>query len=95
MENGTERQFEVDINHLLDISVNVSVEIGRTRMSIAGLLGLFKGATIELDRVADEPVDIYVNEKLLGKGEIVVANERLGVRITEILSPSERVENLG
>jgi len=96
MENTAEKkEFEVDINHLLDVSVNVSVVIGRARMTISNLLALFKGAIIELDKLAEEPVDIYINEKLLGKGEVVVANERFGVRVTEIVVPSERVKKLG
>ncbi len=97
-ENNTlssPKKFEIDISNLLDISVEMSVEIGRTKMPIGELLALSKGSIIELNRIAGDLVDIYVNEKLLGKGEIVVVNERLGVRIIEIATPKERVQELG
>ncbi|HPC67054.1 MAG TPA: flagellar motor switch protein FliN [Syntrophorhabdaceae bacterium] len=89
------RKVEMNFDNLLDIPIEISVEIGRTKMVIGELLSLSKGSTIELNKVAGEPVDIYVNEKLLGKGDMVVVNERLGVRITEIVTPKERVQKLG
>ncbi len=89
------RKTELNFDSLLDIPVEISVEIGRTRMIIGELLSLSKGSTIELDKIAGEPVDIYVNDRLLGKGDMVVVNERLGVRITEIITPKERVQKLG
>jgi flagellar motor switch protein FliN/FliY len=94
-QSGNGKKFELNINSLLDIYVEITVEIGRTKMPIGGLLSLSKGSIIELNRIAGESVDIYVNEKLLGKGEIVVVNERLGVRIMEIATPKERVQELG
>lgn len=90
-----EKKFELNLDSLLDISVEVSVEIGRTKMSIGKLLSLSKGSIIELNRLAGESVDVYVNEKLLGKGEIVIVSERLGVRIIEIATPKEMVQRLG
>jgi flagellar motor switch protein FliN/FliY len=89
------KKFELNIDSLLDVSVEISVEIGRTKMSIGELLALSKGSIVELNRLAGESVDVYVNEKLLGKGEIVVVNERLGVRVTEIITPKEMVQKLG
>ncbi|HOV91248.1 MAG TPA: flagellar motor switch protein FliN [Syntrophorhabdaceae bacterium] len=89
------RKTELNFDSLLDIPVEISVEIGRTRLVIGELLSLSKGSTIELDKVAGESVDIYVNDRLLGKGDMVVVNERLGVRITEIITPKERVQKLG
>ena len=83
------------MDSLLDVSVEISVEIGRTKISIGELLALSKGSVVELNRLAGESVDVYVNEKLLGKGEIVVVNERLGVRVTEIVTPKEIVQKLG
>jgi len=83
------------MDSLLDVSVEISVEIGRTKISIGELLALSKGSVVELNRLAGESVDVYVNEKLLGKGEIVVVNERLGVRVTEIVTPKEMVQKLG
>ena len=95
-QNGTgQKKFEVNIDSLLDVSVEISVEIGRTKLTIGELLSLSKGSIIELNRVAGESVDIFVNEKLLGKGEIVLVNEKLGVSVIEILAPKERVKELG
>lgn len=93
--NDNQKAPEIDIETLLDIAVDLTVEVGRTKMTIGGLLSLSKGGIIELDKLAGEPVDIFVNQKLLGKGEIVVMNERLAVRITEIATPKERVQKLG
>ena len=89
------KKIELNIDNLLDISVEISVEIGRTKMSIGELLAMSKGSIIELNKLAGESAEVYVNEKLLGKGEIVVANERLGVRVTEIVTPKEMVQKLG
>ena len=86
---------EMSMESLLDIPVEISVEIGRTRMNIGELLSLSRGSVVELNRLAGESADIYVNEKLVGKGEIVVASERLGVRVLEIVTPKERVQKLG
>jgi len=88
------KRFELSFESLLDIPVDLSVEIGRTKMTIGELLSLAKGSTVELNKIAGESVDIYVNERLLGKGDIVVVNERLGVRIIEIVTPKERVQTL-
>jgi flagellar motor switch protein FliN/FliY len=90
-----QKKFEINMDSLLDVSVEISVEIGRTKLTIGELLSLSKGSIIELNRIAGESVDIFVNEKLLGKGEIVLVNERLGVRVIEILAPKERVKELG
>lgn len=89
------KRVEMNMDSLLDIAVEISVEIGRTKMPIGQLLSLSKGSIIELNKIAGESVDILVNGKLLGKGEIVVVNERLGVRIVEIVTPKERVQELG
>jgi flagellar motor switch protein FliN len=93
-QTGNMKKFELNLDNLLDVPVEISVEIGRTRMAIGELLSLSKGSIIELNKVAGESVDIYVNGKLLGKGEIVVVNERLGVRIMDIVTPKERVQKL-
>ena len=71
------------------------MEIGRTKMIINDLLKLSQGSIIELNKMAGEPVEIYVNGKLMGRGEVVVVNERFGVRLTEIISPQERIRKLG
>ncbi len=90
-----EKPEKLDIEGILDIPIEISVEIGRSKMTIGELLSLNRGSIVELDKMAEDPVDIYVNDRLLGKGEIVVANERLGVRILEIVTPKERVQKLG
>ena len=74
--------------------LDASVELGRARMSIQDLLGLSPGSVIELDKVAGEPLDILVNDRLVARGEAVVVNDKFGVRITDIVSPSERIARL-
>ncbi len=98
MENrdgGNGKRLELDMNALMDIQVEITVEIGRAKMPIGDLLALSKGSIVELNKIAGESVDIFVNDKLLGRGEIVVVNERLGVRVLEIVTPKERVQGLG
>jgi flagellar motor switch protein FliN/FliY len=90
---GGEAPQELDF--ILDLPLEVSVEIGRTKMLIKDLLKLTQGSIIELDRLAGEAVDIYVNGKLMAKGEVVVVNDRFGVRVTEIISAQDRVKKLG
>ena len=84
-----------DLDFILDIPLDVSVELGRTRLRIKDLLQLGQGSVVELNKLAGEPAEIYVNQKLMAKGEIVVVNEKFGVRLTEIISPSDRVKQLG
>jgi flagellar motor switch protein FliN/FliY len=83
-----------DLEFLLDIPLTVSVELGRTRMMIHDLLQLGQGSVVELDKLAGEPMEIYVNNRLIARGEVVVVNEKFGVRLTDIISPSERVRQL-
>lgn len=79
---------------LLDVPLEVSVELGRTRMSIQSLLALGPGSVIELDKIAGEPLDIMVNGRLIARGEAVVVNDKFGVRLTDIVSRTERVARL-
>jgi len=79
---------------LLDVPLDVTVELGRTRMTIQDLLNLGPGSTIELDKVAGEPLDIVVNDRLVARGEAVVINEKFGIRITDIISRAERIARL-
>nr|1YAB_A Chain A, chemotaxis protein [Thermotoga maritima MSB8]1YAB_B Chain B, chemotaxis protein [Thermotoga maritima MSB8] len=79
---------------LLDIPLKVTVELGRTRMTLKRVLEMIHGSIIELDKLTGEPVDILVNGKLIARGEVVVIDENFGVRITEIVSPKERLELL-
>lgn len=84
-----------ELDFILDIPLEISVEIGRTKMLIKDLLKLNQGSVIELEKFAGEPVEIYVNGKLMARGEVVVVNDRFGVRITEIISAQERIKKLG
>ena len=84
-----------DLDFILDIPLQVSVELGRARLQIRDLLQLGRGSVIELNKMAGEPAEIYVNNKLMAKGEVVVVNEKFGVRLTEIISPADRVRSLG
>ena len=79
---------------LLDIPLQVAVELGRTKRSVKEILELSGGSIIEIDKLAGEPVDILVNNRLIAKGEVVVIDENFGVRITDILSQAERLNNL-
>lgn len=79
---------------LLEVPLQVTVELGRRRMRIADLLALAKGSVIELDKVAGEPLDLRVNDQLVARGEAVVVNDKFGVRLTDVVSHTERVERL-
>jgi flagellar motor switch protein FliN/FliY len=83
-----------DLEFLLDIPLLVSVELGRTKMQISDLLQLGQGSVVELEKLAGEPMEIFVNSRLIARGEVVVVNEKFGVRLTDIVSPAERVRQL-
>jgi flagellar motor switch protein FliN/FliY len=83
-----------DMDFLLDIPLEVTVELGRSRMIIKDLLQLGQGSVLELEKVAGEPMDILVNNKLVARGEVVVVNEKFGIRLTDIISPTERIRQL-
>ncbi len=83
------------LDFLMDVPLRVTVELGRRRMRISDLLALAKGSVIELDKVAGEPLDVRVNDQLVARGEAVVVNDKFGVRLTDVVSRSERVERLG
>ena len=84
-----------NLDFILDIPLEVSVELGRTKMLISDLLQLGQGSVIELTKLAGEPLEILVNQKLVARGEVVVVNEKFGIRLTDIISPTERVKQLG
>jgi flagellar motor switch protein FliN/FliY len=84
----------VNMDAILDVPVTISMEIGRTRINIRNLLQLNQGSVVELDRLAGEPMDVLVNGTLIAQGEVVVVNEKFGLRLTDIISPSERVKRL-
>ncbi|CCH49246.1 flagellar motor switch protein FliN [Pseudodesulfovibrio piezophilus] len=84
-----------DLDFILDIPLEVSAELGRTKLLINELLQLGQGSVVELNKLAGEPMEIYVNGKLVARGEAVVINEKFGIRLTDIISPIERVKQLG
>ena len=92
---GTEGYGGQSIDFILDIPLEVTVELGRTSMLINDLLQLGQGSVVELNKLAGEPLEILVNRKLIARGEVVVVNEKFGVRLTDIVSPIERVKSLG
>lgn len=83
-----------DIDLILDIPVQLTVELGRTKIAIKNLLQLAQGSVIELDGLAGEPMDVLVNGCLIAQGEVVVVNDRFGIRLTDIITPSERIRKL-
>jgi flagellar motor switch protein FliN/FliY len=83
-----------DFDMILDIPVELSVELGRTRISIRDLLQLAHGSVVELDALAGEPMDVLVNGTLIAQGEVVVVNEKFGIRLTDIVTPAERMRKL-
>ncbi len=85
---------DVNLDVILDVPVTISMEIGRTRINIRNLLQLNQGSVVELDRLAGEPMDVLVNGTLIAHGEVVVVNEKFGIRLTDVISPSERVRRL-
>ena len=84
---------QTNLNLLMDVQMSLTVELGRTKMYIKDILGLGEGSIIELDKLAGEPVDLLVNGKLIAKGEVVVIDENFGVRVTDIVSPTDRIKN--
>jgi flagellar motor switch protein FliN len=89
---GGEAARNLDL--LLDIPLEVTVEIGRTRLALRDLLGLGPGAVVELAKAAGEPLDVLVNGKPIARGEAVMVNDKFGVRLTDVISPSERISGL-
>ena len=83
-----------NMDFLLDIPLDISVELGNAKIKIGDLLKLSQGSVVELNRLTDEPLEIFVNKKLMAHGEVVVVNEKFGIRLTNIISPGERVKNL-
>lgn len=93
-ETSGESLADSNLDMILDIPVTVAVEIGRSKVTINNLLKLNQGSVVELDRLAGEPMDVNVNGTLIAHGEVVVVNEKFGIRLTDIISPAERVKKL-
>jgi flagellar motor switch protein FliN/FliY len=83
-----------NLDFILDIPLTLTAELGRSKMLISELLQLGQGSVLELTKLAGEPMDVYVNQRLIARGEVVVVNEKFGVRLTDIVSPAERVNKL-
>jgi flagellar motor switch protein FliN len=92
-ENGTDKNYDFDL--ILDIPLEVRVELGRSKMLVNDLLQLGQGSIFELDKKVGDQIDIYVSDKLLARGEVVVVEEKFGIRLTDIISPDERIKTLG
>ncbi len=91
---GGNSDVSPDLDVILDIPVSISMEVGSTPITIRNLLQLNQGSVIELDRLAGEPLDVLVNGTLIAHGEVVVVNEKFGIRMTDVISPSERIKKL-
>lgn len=94
LENSGLPGSEANLDVILDIPVTMSMEIGRTEIPIHNLLQLNQGSVVELDRLAGEPMDVLINGTLIAHGEVVVVNEKFGIRLTDVISPAERVKKL-
>jgi flagellar motor switch protein FliN/FliY len=84
----------MDLDFILDIPLSLTVELGRSRMLISELLQLGQGSVVELSKLAGEPMDVYINQRLIARGEVVVINEKFGIRLTDIVSLAERINKL-
>ena len=91
---GAKNDTPNDIDFILDIPVQLTVELGRTKIAIKNLLQLAQGSVVELDGMAGEPMDVLVNGCLIAQGEVVVVNDKFGIRLTDIITPSERIRKL-
>ncbi len=89
-----QEQGEMDLDFILDIPLELSVELGKTKMLVNDLLQLGQGSIIELNKLAGESLEVYINHKLIAKGEVVVVNEKFGVRLTDVITPIDRVKSL-
>lgn len=95
-DEGPDNEIEGrDLDFILDIPLELSVELGNTKMLVNDLLQLGQGSIVELNKLAGEPLEVYINRKLIARGEVVVVNEKFGVRLTDIITPMERVRSLG
>jgi flagellar motor switch protein FliN/FliY len=89
-----EGKRDINLEVVLDVPVTLSMEVGRARIPIRSLLQLNQGSVVELDRAAGDPLDVYVNGTLIAHGEVVVVNEKFGIRLTDVISPAERIRKL-
>ncbi len=92
-DTGAEQEMQ-KMKFILDIPLQLSVELGRTHMLVKDVLQLNQGAVVELSKLAGEPLDVFINSKLVARGEAVMVNEKFGVRLVDVISPNERVERV-
>ncbi len=92
--NGAGQESPYDLDLILDIDLNVSVELGKVKMPVSELLQLGQGSIVELAKSVGEPLDIYVNNTLIAKGEVVILDQKFGIRVADIINPVERVKSL-
>lgn len=89
---GADADVKLDV--ILEVPVTLSLEVGRTRIPIRNLLQLNQGSVVELDRIAGDPLDVFVNGTLVAHGEVVIVNDKFGIRLTDVVSPAERIRKL-
>ena len=94
-ESGGKASMMNELDMILDIPVQIAVELGRTKITIKNLLQLAHGSVVELDAMAGEPMSVFVNGTLIAQGEVVVVNDKFGIRLTDIITPSERMRKVG
>lgn len=94
LQSNGPQKGSLDLDFILDIPLTLTVELGRSKMLISELLQLGQGSVLELSKLAGEPMDVFINQRLIARGEVVVVNEKFGVRLTDIVSPAERVNRL-
>jgi len=93
-ESASRAEGDLNLDVILDVAVTISMEVGRARLPIRNQLQLNQGSVVELERTAGEPLDVYANGTLIAHGEVVVVNEKFGVRLTDVVSPAERIRKL-
>jgi len=94
MLSGAPQPRDLNLDVILDVPVTLSLEVGRSRLPIRSLLQLNQGSVVELERAAGDPLDVFVNGTLVAHGEVVVVNEKFGIRLTDVVSPAERIRKL-
>ncbi|PID74653.1 MAG: flagellar motor switch protein FliN [Desulfobacterales bacterium] len=93
-KDKSEEQEARELDFILDIPLELSAELGKTKMLVNDLLQLGQGSIIELNKLAGEPLEVYINRKLIARGEVVVVNEKFGIRLTDVITPVDRVKSL-
>ena len=94
-DNGSEQSEKYDMDLILDLPLDVSVELGKVKMPVNELLRLGRGSILELTKPVGEPLDIYINNRLIAKGEVVILDDKFGIRVADIINPVDRVKSLG